>query len=221
MRQLALGFGALALALTAGTSVAVDQSLPVYRAMKIRAEDVLNGSILSSQVFPGSDKQLVALVTHMTGKRDEADAVNVRLEVFRRGAVDLESLYARDYGKENGGYVGRGELSALDLDGDGLHEIMVSYDFAKDRLVQDRRAEVLARDGSAFRIAWSGSIQYDATRAARGVPADRRDRFTRELDIPATLRTRGASLVFRKTTIAVAGERLAEPRVTVEAFPLR
>lgn len=198
-----------------------DLGLVVYRTMGIKAGDVLNGSVLSSQVLPGRDKQVVALVTYMTGKKDEANAVNVRLEVFRRQGDVLESVYARDYGKENGGYVGRGEIQTVDLDGDGVQEIFVTYDLAKDRLIEDRRGEIVVRDGDAFRVQWVDAVQYDATRAARDVPADRRDRFVRELDLAGTMRTKGVSLLFDKKTIAVAGERLADPKVTKEAIPFR
>lgn len=221
MRSLAGSLLLLGALTIAPVPVAADTSLSVYRAMKIPTEDVLNGTVVSAPVFPGSDKQVVALVTYLTGKRDEGGAVNVRLEVFRRQGEALESLFARDYGAELGGFVGRGELESFDLDGDGLHELVVTYDLAKDRLIEDRRGEILAREGASLRAAWSGSLRYDATKAARAIPADRRDRFERELDIPATRRTKGVSLVFRKTTLAVAGERLAEPRKTVEAFPLR
>ena len=53
------------------------------------------------------------------------------------------------------------------------------------------------------------------------MPVERRDHFIRELDLISTLRTRGVTLFFNKTMIAVAGERLAEPKVVEETFPLR
>ena len=53
------------------------------------------------------------------------------------------------------------------------------------------------------------------------VPVERRDHFVRELDLVSTLRTRGVTLFFNKTMIAVAGERLVEPKVVEETFPLR
>ncbi len=50
--------------------------------------------------------------------------------------------------------------------------------------------------------------------------AERRDRYKREVDIIETLRTKGDALVMKKTMIAVAGERLAEPKVILESYPL-
>lgn len=215
----ALAAGAIALVLGRAASAA-EVGLTAYRSMDIEPANVLNGSVLTAQVVPGAQKQVIALVTYLTGKRDEAGAVGVRLEVFRKEGDRLESIWARDYAKESGGFVGRGEIQVVDLDGDGVGEIFVTYDSVRDRLVQERKGELLAHQGGGFRVAWSGSVEYDATRAARDVPADRRDRFSRKLDVPATLGTKGVSVIFSKTVIAVAGERLAEPRVTREAFPL-
>lgn len=199
----------------------VDLGLEVYKSMGVAATDVLSGTVLTAQVLPGPDKQVVALLTHFTGKRDDADGVDVRLEVFRRNGDALESVYARDYGKENGGFVGRGELELVDLDGDGLNEIIVTYDSAKSRVIEERRGEVLVHDRAGFRAVWTGEMTYDATRAARELPAERRDRFVRKIDPARTRKTRGESLMFTKTTIAVAGERLPEPKVSIEAFPFR
>ena len=62
-------------------------SKDVYKLMHLETKDVLTGPILTSRVLPGmagDPKQVVALVTYMTGKREEANAVNVRLEVMRK-----------------------------------------------------------------------------------------------------------------------------------------
>jgi len=205
----------------AGSAFA-DATADLYKAMGVKPADVITGTALSARVLPGEGKQLVGVVSYFTGRRDDARGVNVRLEVLRREGEGLISLYSRDLGEENGGNVGRGDLELLDLDSDGVNEIVVTYDNAQNALVQERRGEVLVYDGAGgFRLGWSGSMEYDATKAARDIPLERRDRFTRKLDIPNTLRARGRTLYMTKTMIAVAGERLAEPRVVQEAFPLR
>jgi hypothetical protein len=213
----------LALACVAGAAgfARADTALEAYKAMGLKPTEVLSGTVLSARVVPGSAKQVVALTTYFTGKKDEARGVNVRLDVYRRDGEALVSIYARDYGAENGGFVGRGELELVDLDSDGTSEIIVGYDSGKVKLVQERRGEVIVRDPSAFRVAWAGVMAYDATQAVREVPVERRDRFQRKLDIPKTLKTRGITLFFTKTMIAVAGEKLAEPQVVQETFPLR
>jgi len=192
-----------------------------YKAMGIEVGDVLSGTALTSKVLPGGDKQVVCLVTYLTGKRDEASAVNVRLGVFRQSGQSLESAYSRDFGAENGGYVARGDLQLIDLDRDGANEIVVCYDSFREPLIDQRICEVVLRDDRGFRTAWSGPVEYDATRAARDVPRERRDRFRREFDWANTLRTHGVTLFMDKKVIAVAGERLEEPRLIEETFPLR
>jgi hypothetical protein len=220
----ALLLAALLAAAPADAPRKADTSGDVYAALGLEVGDVLTGSILTARVLPGlpSDpKQVVAMVTYMTGKRDEASAVNVRLEVLRRDGETLVPVLSRDFGKENGGYVGRGDLELVDLDGDGVNEIIATYDVYKDALVTERRAEVLVNRDGTFAAAWAGPVEYDATKAVRTVPAERRDRYTRVLDIPATLKTRGVTLMVKKTMLAVAGERLDAPKVVQETFPLK
>ena len=211
----------LGLAVSVPAPVHANLAADAYAAMGIKTSDVLLGSVLTARVLPGEAKQVVAMVTYFTGKKDDANGVNVRLEVLRKEANALVSLYARDYGKENGGFVGRGDVELVDLDGDGAAEIVVSYEQGGNPLVQRRAGEVIVREPSGFRVAWTGDMEYDATRAARDVPADRRDRFLRRLDAAATLKTRGITLFMTKKVIAVAGERLAEPKEIRETFPLR
>jgi hypothetical protein len=219
--SVARGVGLALIGLALARGAAADLALDAYRAVGIRPTDVLSGTVVSSRVRPGEAKQVVLLATYFTGTKDESHGVNVRLEVLARDGGSWTRLLSRDYGKENGGSVGRGELELVDLDGDGVNEIVVGYDDARAPLVRQRRGEVLVWEGSGFRVAWADLLEYDATRAIRDVPAERRDRYVRQLDLASTRRTKGASLVFRKKMLAVAGETLAEPRVLEEAFPLR
>ena len=198
-----------------------DTAREAYEAMGIRPADVLSGTVLSAAVLPGNDnKQVITVTTYLTGKRGNHEAVNVRLDVFRRGANELVRVYGRDFGEENGGLVGKGELQLVDLDLDGVNEIIVSYKSFLDRLVDQRLAEVIFNRDGIFRTAWSGVLDYDATRAARSVPRERRDRFHREFDFKNTMRTRGVTLFMNKRMIAVAGERLSQPKIVEETFPL-
>lgn len=206
----------------AATVASADTAFDVYKDLRIKPSDVLNGTIVQSKVLPGSEKQVVALVTYLTGDKGEAEAVGVLLVVYRKddkGA--LTSLYARDYGAENGGFVGRGEIEIIDLDKDGVGEMFVTWDNVKDKLIQERRGEILLHERSGFRSGWTGAVEYDATKAIKDVAAERRDRFVRKIDVTATMKTRGVTVFFKKTTVAVAGERLQPPKESVETFPLR
>src|SRR5260221_14160624 len=140
----------------------------------------MHRSVATVAVLPGEAKQVVAVVTYLTGKKDEVNALGVRLDVYRSEGAKLVPLSTLDATQENGGYVGRGEVALLDLDGDGVNEIGFYYDNLKNGLIQDRRLDVIVYDGTAFRTAWSGSVSYDATKAVRDVPPDRRDRFLRK-----------------------------------------
>jgi len=198
-----------------------DTAADLYRAIGIEPADVLAGTILKARVVPEGGKQIVSLTSYFTGAKEKENAVNVRLDVFRVGGNQLASIYSRDFGAENGGFVAEGDLQLVDLDRDGVTEIVVSYSSYSDPLIDQRLGEVILHDERGFYTAWAHPMKYDATRAARSVPVERRDRFVRELDIVNTMRTRGVTLFFQKKVISVAGERLAEPKLIQETFPLR
>ena len=211
----------LALLALLASGARADSATDVYKQMGVRVQDVMNSSVATVRVLPGDAKQVVAVLTYLTGKKDEANALGVRLDVYRTEGERLVPLFTRDAAKENGGYVGRGEVAILDLDGDGVNEIGLYYDNLKNALIQDRRLDVIVYDGTAFRVAWSGSVSYDATKAVRDVPPDLRDRYLRKLDLGNTRRTKGITLFMTKTMIAVAGERLPQPKQVQETFPLK
>lgn len=198
-----------------------DTAAEAYREMGLQVKDVLSGTALTAKVVSGDAKQFVTVTTFMTGAKEKSDAVNVRLDVFERAGKRLKSVYTRDFGAETGGYVGDGNLQLIDLDLDGVNEIIVSFEYYADPLIQQTLGEVLLHEESGFRTAWSGALEYDATKAAREVPTERRDRFVREINLGATLRTHGVTLFMNKQVIAVAGERLPEPKIVQETFPLR
>jgi len=219
--RVALGLAVIALVLLPVSGARADTAADVYKQMGVKVKDVMNSSVATARVLPGDAKQVVAVVTYLTGKKDEANALGVRLDVYRTAGAELVPLFTRDATKENGGYVGRGEVAILDLDGDGVSEIGLYYDNLKNDLIQDRRLDIVVYDGAAFRVAWSGSVSYDATKAVRDVPPDRRDRYLRKLDLASTRRTKGITLFMTKTMIEVAGSRLPQPKQVQETFPLK
>ena len=194
----------------------------VYEAMGLDKGQILAGTQLTGKVIPGEDKQVVCLATYLTGKKERSEAVNVKLVVLRKKGDTLEPVYASDYGATYGGLVGDGNLQLIDLDRDGVSEIVVTFDIYEDPLIEQQLGEViLYEEDSGFRVGWAGPMEYDATKAARSVPVERRERYRREIDFVNTMRTRGVTLFFKKTMIAVAGERLPEPQIVEETFPLR
>jgi hypothetical protein len=219
-RRVAAALG-LAIGGLAASAARADLATEAYRVVGVEPQELLTGTVLGAQVLPGGAKQVVCVTTFLTGDRDKATAVNVRLDVLVRRDSELAPVYSRDLGQENGGYVGGGDVQLVDLDRDGLQEIIVSYDSYIDPLIEQRLAQVILHDAGGFQTAWAGPVAYDATRAAREIPAERRDRYRREFDLARTLGTRGRTLYVDKTVIAVAGERLAEPKTVQETFPLR
>ena len=211
------------LLLASAPSASAPSGVDAYRALGLRPQEVLTGTIVRASVLPGGDKQVVCLATYLTGKRDEANAVNVRLGVFevRGSEAELVSVYRRDLGAELGGHVGYGDIQILDIDLDHVSEMVLSYELFRDPLVKERHAEIVLHDGTGLHTAWIAPIEYDATRAARSVPEDRRDRYVREFDWAKTMSTRGITLFVSKRVLAVAGETLAAPRTVEETFRLR
>jgi len=199
----------------------VSAGVEAYAVMGIDKGKVISATLTTARVLPGDDKQLVCLVAYLSGKREKNAAVKLRLAVLRVSEGSYTMVWEQDFSAKYGGSVGEGNLELLDLDRDGQSEIIVSFDLFSDPLIRQRLGEVIVWEQDGFKTAWSGLFEYDATKAVRDVPVERRDHFIRELDLISTLRTRGVTLFFNKTMIAVAGQRLAEPKVVEETFPLR
>jgi len=202
-------------------SIPAMAGVEVYAAMGIDKGKVISATQTTSRVLPGDDKQVVCLVAYFTGKTEKTAAIKLRLAVLDRSDGEYTMVWEQDFSAKYGGNVGEGNLELLDLDRDGQSEIVVSFDLFSDPLIRQRFGEVIVWDEDRFKTGWSGPFEYDATKAVRDVPAERRDHFIRELDLISTMRTRGVTLFFNKTMIAVAGERLSEPKVVEETFPLR
>jgi len=202
-------------------SVPAMAGVEVYAAMGIDKGKVISATQTISRVLPGDDKQVVCLVAYFTGKTEKTAAIKLRLAVLDRSDEKYTIVWEQDFSAKYGGNVGEGNLELLDLDRDGQNEIVVSFDLFSDPLIRQRLGEVIVWDEDRFKTGWSGLFEYDATKAVRDVPVERRDHFIRELDMISTMRTRGVTLFFNKTMIAVAGERLSEPKVVEETFPLR
>ena len=192
-----------------------------YAAMGIDKGKVISSTQTTARVLPGDDKQLVCLVAYFSGKKERSEAVKLRLAVIEVSDGEYTLVWEQDFSAKHGGNVGEGNLELLDLDRDRQSEIIVTFDFFSEPLIRQRLGEVIVWEEDGFKTAWSGRFEYDATKAVRDVPVERRDHFIREIDLISTLRTRGVTLFFNKTMIAVAGERLAEPKVVQETFPLR
>jgi hypothetical protein len=207
--------------LASAGAVLADSALDAYKALGIDEGKVMNGTTFTVQVMPGEGKQVVSMTTYLTGEKKDSIALGVRLDVLQPQNGELVAVYTRHFGDENGGYVADGNLQVLDLDRNGVNEIIVSYGDFKNPLIDHVVGEVIFYEENGFETVWKGPMEYDATRAARDVPAERRDRYLRVLDPIETMRSGGATLVFNKSMIAVAGQRLPTPKAVQETFPIR
>jgi hypothetical protein len=207
--------------LALSSATLAESAVDAYKALGIEAGSVMNGTTFNVQVIPGDERQLVCMTTYLTGKKEESIALEVRLDVLMPRGGELVSLYSRRFGEENGGYVADGNLQVLDLDRDGVSEIIVTYGSFTNPLIDLVLGEVIFYGKDNFETVWKGPMEYDATRAARDIPAERRDRYLRQLDPIATMRSGGATLFFNKSMITVAGQRLPTPKTVKETFPIR
>jgi hypothetical protein len=203
------------------SALPVSAGVEAYATMGIDKGKVISATQTTSRVLPGDDKQIVCLVAYFSGKSAKTATIKLRLAVLEGDDKNYTLVWEQDFSAKYGDNVGEGNLELLDLDRDGQSEIVVTFDLFSDPLIRQRFGEVIVWDEDQFKTGWSGPFEYDATKAVRDVPVERRDHFVRELDLISTLRTRGVTLFFNKTMISVAGERLVEPKVVEETFPLR
>lgn len=181
--------------------------------------NVLSRTTLKSDVTDAPGKETVVLTEFLTGKSEEADAIDVILTVYENRQEGAVPTWGRDYLKEWGGPLAGGELSLVDLDGDGRNEIMVSMHHGDDPGRVNVEAEILWAVGGSFVRAWNGPIRVDTSGA--DLPVERRERYTREIDFDRTTRTRGGMIFFNKKISMTAGVQIEPASVIGESFPLR
>src|SRR5262245_20561621 len=75
---------AAALLALAATGARADTAADVYAQLGIKTKDVMNSSVVTAKVLPGETKQVVSVLTYLTGKKGEDNALGVRLDVFRQ-----------------------------------------------------------------------------------------------------------------------------------------
>lgn len=182
----------------------------------VKAKADLNGDRAAEEIL---------LVEAMTGESDPARATEIILGVFTtapeggRGAL----LWSHRIAAESRGPAHGGEFAAVDLDGDGKSELILTWDRSTDPKVVDRAGAILVfEDLSAPRRVWEGEWEKD-TRRDEATPPSLREKFRRDIDYAATRREAGRAIHFTKTYSMLAGRPLDPPRTGEERAeaPLR
>ncbi|GAB4222248.1 MAG: hypothetical protein Kow0062_18770 [Acidobacteriota bacterium] len=168
-------------------------------------------------------KEGIVLVEALTGEQEPARAVEVILGIVGGpGAPDNGTLlWTRHVSRDTGQPAHSAEITAVDLDGDGGSELILTWDRALDDRTRDRFAEIWAVDGPGrLRKVWQGRWEVD-TRRTDSVPVAERTRYQTRIDFGATRRLAGRGIVFERVYTVVAGETLAEPKIVREQVAVR
>jgi hypothetical protein len=163
----------------------------------------------------------LVLVNALTGQRDAARATEVILGVTRGTGERDELQWVRHLMRETGTPAHDGELTAVDLDGDGGSEILLTWDRSLVDRREDRWAEIWVSDGPGqLRKVWDGQWLID-TRFDEQTPPGERTYLEREIDFGATRGAAGKAIVLRTTRGMVDGEVLRRPQVEEERVEVR
>lgn len=160
------------------------------------------------------------LTEYFTGEKNEKTAMDVLLGIHVTEGGKRRLVASRDYNQTAGGYVSRSSLELVDLDHDGIKELLVTYHHNEQPETTRVEMDVLRLATDKLVLLWNGPIRLNtAVPAARVAPSDR-DQYVREVDYARTTASRGRSICFTKTVAVAAGAVLDPPRVLNEEIPL-
>jgi len=165
----------------------------------------------------------LVLVEALTGSEDPARATEVILGIVGNPGAKGEGrlLWSRHVARETGGPAHSAEITAVDLDGDGGSELILTWDRALDAESRDRYAEIWVADGPGrMRKVWEGRWEVD-TRRTSTVPRAERVRYQTRIDFGATRRLAGRGIVFERVYTMIEGQTLGEPKIVREQVAVR
>ncbi|MDQ7007842.1 MAG: hypothetical protein Q9Q40_11485 [Acidobacteriota bacterium] len=164
-------------------------------------------------------REVLRLVNALTGSETPEKGVEVALGIYDEDGKTL--LWKRYVMQETGSPAHDGELTAVDLDGDGGSELVLSWDRSLVAGRVDRWAEIYAVDDPRRpRRVWEGSWERD-TRRDVTTPEAEREWFQCDIDYGATRRQAGRAIVLRKKIRARGGKVLDPPQVSLSTVSLR
>lgn len=177
-------------------------------------------AVLVTTTIELGDEHSATITEFFTGDKSEKTGINILVGIHRAEGDGRSLLSARDYNAEAGGYASRGSLEVVDLDRDGVKEILVTYHH-HERVGETRiDLDVLRIEDGKLVLAWTGPVRVDTTSSALALPGAERERFVREIGYLRTAADQGRKIHFSKTVSVAAGVALDPPRVLAEEFDL-
>jgi hypothetical protein len=153
-------------------------------------------------------------VNALTGEPDPARGSEVIFGIAQgapkgeRGAL----LWTRHVLAETGRPAHDGDMTAVDLDGDGHIELILTWDRSLSADRTERWGEVyVIADPARPRRVWEGVWETD-TRRDKGTPESQKQWNRREVDYRATRGEAGQAIVFRITRHVEGGLKVEPPR---------
>src|SRR5262245_37847571 len=109
------------------------------------------------------------LTEYFTGDKNEQTAMNLLLGVHLTEDGKRRLVASRDYNADAGGYVSRASLELIDLDRDGLKELLVTYHHNEKPDTTRVEMDVLRLAGDRLVLLWNGPVRLNTTAAAAGM----------------------------------------------------
>lgn len=187
--------------------------------LSVETKWVISRTLLSADLDGDGIQEQVVLVNRLTGKREEATALDVLIGIYRDSGNEAPPLWSRSILRATGGPCHGGEVILVDLEGNGPPELLLSYSVSVDSTRRERHGELFRWEGGTARMVWSGILELDTSRD-EGTPPAERTRFKRELDLPRTLAARGRTLFLTKQILVAAGVELPSARTIGESAAL-
>jgi hypothetical protein len=191
----------------------------VVDPLAVETRWVISRTLLSTDLDGDGAQEQVVLVNRLTGQRERTAAMDVLLGIYRGSGDEGALLWSRSILRATGGPCHGGEVTLVDLEGNGPPELFLSYSVSAAPDRYQRRGELFRWENGAVRKVWSGILALDTSRDETTPPAER-TRFERELDLPRTLASRGRTLFLTKRIHVAAGMELPTPRTIGESAPL-
>ncbi len=164
------------------------------------------------------NQEVLLAVNALTGESDPARGSEVIFGVAAPAPAGERGqlLWSRHVMTETGQPAHDGELTAVDLDGDGRSELLITWDrsLSPNRVERWGELYTMADPTRPIRV-WEGVWERD-TRRDKDTPANAREWFRREFDFGATRKEAGKSVVFKKVQAFEGGQKIDPPRIQPE-----